>query len=121
LHAQALVDAGRIEEASSEFQQLAQDHPQDALIQEAYGELLLKSDNSAGREAALRQWRIIAQGTRPRTERWWSAKYNIALLHFQSGDPAQAAQLIRYLQQVPPGLDDSPLKQELLDLLARCE
>jgi hypothetical protein len=51
----------------------------------------------------------------------WQAKYNVALLLFQSGDREQAAQLIRYLKEVPPGLDDSPLKQDFLELLARCQ
>jgi tetratricopeptide (TPR) repeat protein len=121
LRASALADAGRVEEARERFESLARQHPQDARIQEAYGELLLGSSDSAGREAALRQWRIIAQGRRPRTDRWWRAKYNIALLHFQNGDREQAAQLIRYLQEVPPGLDDSPLAQQFLDLLQRCQ
>jgi hypothetical protein len=83
--------------------------------------LLLTFADSAAREAALRQWRIIAQGSRPRTERWWRAKYNVALVHFQNGDREQAGQLIRYLQEVPPGLDDSPLKDEFIDLLERCQ
>jgi hypothetical protein len=121
VRANALAGAGRAEEARTLLEQLARKHPQDARIQEGYGELLLTFADSAAREAALRQWRIIAQGSRPRTERWWRAKYNIALVHFQNGDREQAAQLIRYLQEVPPGLDDSPLKEQFLELLERCQ
>jgi predicted Zn-dependent protease len=121
LRAESLVAAGRAGEARKLYESLASQHPHDSRIQEGYGELLLAANDPADREAALRQWRIIAQRARPRSELWWRAKHNVAQLHLKSGDREQAAQLIRYLQAIPPGLDDSPLKQELLDLLRRAE
>jgi hypothetical protein len=121
IRAESLAAADKFHEARQLYEQLAKQHPRDGQIQQGYGELLLASDDPALRPAALRQWRIIAQGSRPRTERWWQAKYNVALLLYESGEREQAAQLIRYLQEVPPGLDDSPLKQDFLDLLKRSQ
>ncbi len=119
LRAEAFADAGRADEAQKLYAQLARQHPQDASIQEGYGQLLLDYDDPTSRQAALRQWRLVGQKSQPRSDRWWRAKYHVAWLLYQSGDQEQATQLIRYLQAVPPGLDDSPLKQEFLNLLER--
>ncbi len=72
-------------------------------------------------EKALAQWRIVAQGSRPQTERWFKAKYEVANLSYRLGDKQQAAQLIKYLQVTPPGLDATPLKRQFLELLEKCE
>ena len=72
-------------------------------------------------ERALAQWRVVAQGSRPQTERWFRAKYEVAHLNFRLGDKAQAAQLIKYLEVTPPGLDATPLKRQFLELLQQCE
>ncbi len=117
LRAEALAIAGRLHDAKALYEQLAKQHPHNAAIQEGYGRLLLEFDDPANRQTALRQWRLIGQKSPPRSERWWRAKYYVAKLLNQSGEKEQAAQLIRYLQTVPPGLDDSPLKQEFLELL----
>jgi tetratricopeptide (TPR) repeat protein len=119
--AESLATTGRIKEAKDLYGELTRRHPQDVAIQVGYGELLLNATDAATRDAALRQWRLIAQRSRPRTELWWRAKYNVALLQFRAGEREQAAQLIRYLKEIPPGLENSPLQAEFLALLKQCE
>ena len=67
-------------------------------------------------EAALRNWRIVAQGVKPRTENYFEAKYNIAKLMAASGDREEAKQLLEYLK-IPPGWSDSKRKNDLENLL----
>ncbi|MEX0818331.1 MAG: hypothetical protein WD070_02025 [Pirellulaceae bacterium] len=117
--AQALAATGDIQAAHDIFAQLAQDHPKSAAVQEAYARFLLDSDEQVYWQRALEQWRRIAAGTRPRTTRWFRAKYSIALAQYKLGDKAGAAKLIRYLQATED-LRQSGLEQEFTDLLTRC-
>ncbi|MDX1947774.1 MAG: hypothetical protein SFU86_20420 [Pirellulaceae bacterium] len=70
--------------------------------------------------AALSQWRIIASRTKPRTPRWFKAKYSVALAQLQLGDPAGAATLLRFLLETPPGLKGTGWEEAFTKLLARC-
>lgn len=121
IEAEALVAAGRREEALAAYEKLAKEQPQSAAVQEGYAELLSASQDRTTMEKALAQWRIVAQGSRPQTERWFKAKYEVASLSYRLGDKQQAAQLIKYLQVTPPGLDATPLKRQFLELLEKCE
>jgi len=60
-----------------------------------------------------------AAKTPARTPRWWRAKYEIAQTQYKLGDKAGAAKLIRYLAEVPPGLEGCELKEQFLTLLQR--
>ena len=121
IRAAALAAAGRCSEALSAYQKLAQANPNDARAQEAYAELLLTGDDNASWRQALDQWRKIASRSPPRSPRWWRAKYSVALAQFKLGEKQPAAQLIRYLQETPPGLDETELRPKFLELLKRCE
>ncbi len=121
IRAGALAAAGQPDEALKLFESLAKENPRDGNIQESYAQLLLESTDKKRLEQAVVQWRIVDRGSREQTERWYRAKYSIALAHYKLGEKQRAAQLIEYLKITPPGLDDSPLKREFEELLVRCK
>ena len=67
------------------------------------------------------RWRIIASRTRPRTPRWYKAKYSVALAQFKQGDRAAAATLLKYLLETPPGLKGTEWEARCTGLLRQCE
>jgi tetratricopeptide (TPR) repeat protein len=121
IEAEALVAAGRRDEALAAYEKLAKEQPNSAAVQQGYAELLSASQDRTTMEKALAQWRVVAQGSRPQTERWFKSKYEVANLSYRLGEAQQAAQLIKYLQVTPPGLDATPLKRQFLELLEKCE
>jgi predicted Zn-dependent protease len=115
--AEALAAADRRDEALDAYKSLAAAHPDSGAIRQGYAELLLAGDDKASLEAALAQWRIIASRSRPRTDRWYQAKYSIAQAQFKLGDKAGAATLLRYTLETPPGLADTGWEQRFQELL----
>jgi hypothetical protein len=80
---------------------------------------LLDSDDKSYWQQALDQWRRVAARTRPRTDRWFHAKYSVALAQFKLNDKQGAAKLIRYLQATED-LKRSGIEKEFDDLLSQC-
>ncbi|MEQ8786639.1 MAG: hypothetical protein RIC55_10085 [Pirellulaceae bacterium] len=118
--AEALSALGRAEEAVSAYAALAQKYPRDAVVRRGYAAFLLAADRPATLGKALDEWRILAERTRPRTEPWYEAKYSVALALVKLGRKQEAAELIRYLQVTPPGLDGTQRKSDFEALLAKC-
>ena len=110
--AAALAAAGRRSEALEAYATLAKQFPRDGDLQEAHAQLLLAGEGRQTLEDALRQWRRVAQGSRVGSERWYRAKYSVALAQFKLGDKAEAAQLVRYVQAVA-GLDNDQGKGQI--------
>jgi TolA-binding protein len=121
LRAEALLHGGRRDEARDAYRQLAEDYPDDGSIQEAYGDLLLSAGDSGSVQEALQQWRRVAARSRPHEARWYRAKYAVvsALIHLKQHQ--EAAERIRYLLQVPPGVQDPVWEAKFETLLQRCE
>ena len=117
--AKALTATNDLPAAYALLSQLAQDHPNDAAIQEEYAHFLLASGDDSHWQQALDQWRRVAARTRPRTDRWFRAKYSVALAQFKLQDKAGAAKLIRYLQATED-LQQSGIANEFDALLLRC-
>jgi tetratricopeptide (TPR) repeat protein len=117
IQADALATTGQREEALALYRKLAEEHPQQGDVQEGYAQLLLDAADKTTLEQALAQWRIVDRGSRPGTERWFRAKYSIALAYYKLGDKQRAAQLIQYLQATQPNWESSALKTEFEDLL----
>ncbi|MDX1947778.1 MAG: hypothetical protein SFU86_20440 [Pirellulaceae bacterium] len=120
VRAEALAAAGRRDEALAAYAQLVKEQPDNGTIQEDYADLLLAGTDKTSLTAALSQWRIIASRTKPRTPRWFKAKYSVALAQLQLGDPAGAATLLRFLLETPPGLKGTGWEEPFGKLLARC-
>ena len=120
LRGQALADAGQQAAALQVFQKLATDHPRSGSIQETYAQLLSAADDPARRQQALQQWRRVAQYSRPKTTRWYRAKYYVALTYFRLGQAEQTAARLRYLQATS-GWEDSGMKPQFEALLKRVD
>lgn len=111
---------GRRAEALAGMAMLAKANPDNGDIQVKYAELLLAADDTPSLKLALDRWRIIASRSKPRTPRWYQAKYSVALAQFKLNDRASAATLLKYLLETPPGLKGSEWEAPCADLLRRC-
>jgi tetratricopeptide (TPR) repeat protein len=118
--AAALVAVGDLEEARAAYRQLVADHPRDGGLQVAYARLLSESSDAEVLGEALRQWRIVADRSRPHTDDWFAAKYAVAETLWKLGQKDEAAKLIRYLQVTSP-LRDSDWNTSFAELLMRCQ
>jgi hypothetical protein len=112
---------GRRGEALAGMAELAKVNPDNGAIQEKYAGLLLAADDAVSLKLALDRWRVIASRTKPRTPRWYQAKYSVALAQFKLTDRASAATLLRYLLETPPGLKGTAWETPALELLRKCE
>ena len=117
--ANALALTGDLTAADKLFSRLANDHPNNATVQQSYAQFLLDGHDASYLQRALTQWRRVASRTRPRTPGWFRAKYSVALAQFKLNDKAGAAKLIRYLQATED-LQQSGLEREFDELLTRC-
>lgn len=106
------------------FSAVAKKHSNSAIIQEAFADYLSQASNLGpgypSRGAALDQWRLVASRSEPKSDRWYRAKYHVALIQFQMGQKAEAAKLIDYLDALPPGLKGAPLEAEFRALRKQC-
>jgi tetratricopeptide (TPR) repeat protein len=120
MRAAALLNAGHCDQARAAYAELASAHPDDGAIQQAHARLLMDSDSRNDWQQGLDVWRRIAGSHRPGTEEWYEARYAIAALLIQLGQPDEAARRIRYLMALPPGLDGSPWQARFQKLLEQC-
>ena len=121
INADALAASGNLTEALSHYESLAKVHPRNGQIQEGYAELLLESGDKSLLEKSLVKWREIDRGSRPQSERWYRAKYSVALCHYRLGDKQRTVQLIEYLKITPPGLEKTSLKPQFEALLRQAK
>ena len=120
IEARALANAERFEEALKAYERLAQANPDNADAQIGLAEQLLHAEDVSRLAQARNKWREIANRTRPKSEQWYQAKYSLALAHYKLGDEKRAADIIRLVQAVPPGLESTQWKKKFLELLALC-
>ncbi|MHC4400359.1 MAG: tetratricopeptide repeat protein [Planctomycetota bacterium] len=132
--AEALALAGRSDEAREAYRRLSEAHPRDGEIQEGYARLLLGGKDPRSLQTALAKWREIAGRSTRGSDRWFRAKFAVALLHERSKNHEQAEKVIRLLQVVyrdrPLGdrevtarfleLLDPEDRRRFLDLVDRC-
>ena len=117
--ADALAAAGRRNEALAAYKSLAAERSDDAAVQRAYGRLLLAADDHLF--AALKQWRLVEQKSRPGTPGWFEAKYSIALAHERSGEKQQAARVVTLLAVLYPDLGGEEQAAKFRGILTRCQ
>ena len=116
----ALAALDKRTEALAALAELAAKNPQNGVVQESYAELLLAGDDQPSLTSALDQWRRVAKGSQPRTQRWFRAKYSIALAQFKLGQKSAAATLLKYELATPPGLEGAGWQQAYEELLRQC-
>ncbi len=120
IRAEALAATGKRAEALTAFSALAKENPNSASIQESYADLLLAGDAVSVKQA-LDQWRRILSRAKPRDELWFKAKYSVALAQFKLGERKDAAAVLRYTLELPPGLSGTVWQDKYEALLRECE
>ena len=108
--ASALSELGKEVEAQAIFKQLMASDSKNLNV------LLGMARVSKG-ESALKLWRSIGSRTKQQTPAWFEAKYNVAKLLHESGKSAEAAKMLKYIKAVPPGWENSDLKNKFERLL----
>lgn len=120
IRAEALAATGKRAEALAAFAALAKENPDSAAIQEGYADILLSGD-AASVKSSLDQWRRILSRAKPRSELWFKAKYSVALAQFKLGEKKEAAAVLRYTLELPPGLAGTVWQDKYEALLRECE
>jgi hypothetical protein len=118
--AEVLIAEGQRAGALAIYSRLVEENPDSAALQKAFAELLLGSSDADELRQSLRQWRIIASRSQPRTPLWYEAKYSVALAQYKLGDRASAATLLQYILQTPPGLTEIKWEAAYRELLSKC-
>ncbi len=72
-------------------------------------------------ERALDAWRRLAAQVKPGSEAWFESKYEIARLLDVTGQSGDALKLLKYIQAIPPGWNQSAIKQKFETLLKDLE
>ncbi len=119
IRAEALAATNKRAEALGAFAVLAKENPDSAAIQEGYADLLLSDDATV--KKSLDQWRRILSRAKPRDELWFKAKYSVALAQFKLGQKKEAAAVLRYTLELPPGLANTVWQDKYQTLLRECE
>ncbi len=125
----ALLDAYVRDEqfsaAIEHSEQLVQQYPRDLELKIRHAQLQTRAAQvgatPGSMAAALSSWRKIANQLRPYTPAWFQSKYHVALLLESQGKRDEALQLLKYIQAVPPGWDQSEWADEFAALLAKCQ
>jgi hypothetical protein len=118
--AEALVAAGRRDEALTAYRKLAAELPGDAAVQRGFAALLSAGGDRASLAAALGQWRLVESKSRAGTAEWFAAKYEIAALHERLGDKKQALRVVTLLAALYPDLGGAEMKEKFEALRKRC-
>ncbi len=121
INARALADAGRTDEALEQYVSLSKKFPHDDQLQEAHAELLSSRQDRASLEAALSKWRELEKRLPSGSDRWFRAKYSVALLHYRLGNRKQAAKIVTLLKVLHPELGGPAMKRQFVELLRCCE
>jgi hypothetical protein len=97
------------------LRELAARFPQRGEIQTAFAVALGQVPTQA--TTALEQWRKVAARSEAYTSEWYEAKYQVARLLVATQQAKQAAEMLRYLQAVPPGWEKAERRPDFEQLL----
>ncbi len=117
----ALAALKRDQEALDVLLKLERELTNDASIQLRIARLVTQIDGAKEPAKPLAKWRLLATQLKPHSAAWYEAKYQVANLLAQSGRPADARKMLEYLQAIPPGWENSELRQEFEALLKRLQ
>lgn len=120
IRARSTAALGRADEARRLYEALAEAYPRDGEIQEDFARWLLSLGDRNSLEAALARYREVERKSPPGSERWFRAKYAMALAHHQLGNDEAAAKIIGVTQVLHPDLGGPVLKARFLKLLEEC-
>lgn len=116
--AESLWDQGECEASVERFSKLAAENARLLDVQIRFARKLAGDASGAWADQAIAQWRVVGAGSPPRSEAWFAAKFELARLLLQQDKLDEAEKILRYLKTVPPGWDQSSLKNDFEQLLA---
>ncbi len=119
--AAALNSLDRQSESIPVLKLLEKRHPRNAGVQMQLARAMSIQYGKTDPQIPLDQWRRVAARLKSHSPHWFEAKYEVARLLVESGDAASATKLLKYIQAIPPGWDQSSLKPEFEKLLRRSE
>jgi hypothetical protein len=115
--ADAMIDARQTEQALGILEGLEKQLPNDAGVKLRIARLVTKLETDVSEP--LKKWRQLAAQLKPNSESWFEAKYNVAQLLEKSGEKAEAKKMLEYMKAIPPGWENSQLRDEFNQLLLR--
>jgi len=118
LHADADIMLGNVKSGYALYARLANRNLKRGDIQQRYAEALLLSNDEMRLREALVQWRRVLVGYRPRTDRWYAAKFALAETYIRLGEREEAHQRIQYLKATS-GLGNAIWTKKFQELLNR--
>lgn len=121
VHASALSDLGRWQEALAEWQTLARQYPRDGLIQEGLATSLGDSGDPQLQLEALTRWHEIIDKTKSGSPRWFRAHLAFARVQLAQGKKSQARSTIKVVELGYPDFGGGEMKGKFQALLALCE
>ena len=117
----ALTDLQRYEDALPVLAELESRFPADAGIQLRIARQLTNAFADKEPAKPLAKWRQLAAQLKPHSPSWYEAKFQVASLLEKSGQKVEARKLLEYLKAIPPGWENSALRQDFERLLAKCQ
>jgi thioredoxin-like negative regulator of GroEL len=115
--ADSRIDLGDTRGALSILEHLEQQLPNDAGVKIRIARLLTVQESDPARP--LTKWRQLAAQLKPQSDGWYEAKYNVAVLLDKSGESEAARKMLQYMQAIPPGWENSHLRDDFDKLLRR--
>jgi hypothetical protein len=117
--AKVLFANRRFEPAKALLGPLAKASPNRGDIQLLYARSLAELPEQ--RSAALDQWRRVSAKLKDQSEEWFESKYQVARLLLELGQKGKAAELLRFLNAIPPGWSKSTWNSKFDELFAKCK
>lgn len=121
LKANSLFALSRYAEASDEYRRLWEEEPRNAARLQQLAQSLTNQEGADALHEGLGRWRHLAQGSRPQSELWFRAKYEVANTLIKQGENEEAKKFLKYLQAIPPGWKESKLSDAFDTLLRSVE
>ena len=116
-----LVSLNRYSESMKVLKELEKAYPKSASIQMQLARTVTNVYGTSEPEKAVSKWRQLGNRLKSRSENWFEAKYNVASLLLKSGKKEEAKKLLRYLNAIPPGWNNSGWKSKFEALLKQSQ
>ncbi len=121
LFAKAFIISRDNNTARQLLERAAQKKPKSREIHAELAQLLAQSKQKDDQTKALDLYRKLLATAPAGSNEWFSAKYSIAEIYFQTGNRQRSRQILKFLRESPRGWEESTLKDDFEDLLRRLD
>lgn len=119
--AEAYASTGRITEAIEHYRSLLSARPGDLSILRALSDLFLNKAKPPRGEESLILWKQLESQSKPGTEVWFEARYQVAAGEYAIGRTEPARKLILLTKVLYPKLGGPILQHQFEELLKKCQ